>query len=63
VIILQIDSFLSEKFIEKIVKLMKLESNKRRKNGKEKIKLLELDQDSVCSKIFNVYKSIVESKE
>jgi teichuronic acid biosynthesis glycosyltransferase TuaC len=54
-----INSFIAEDFVEKIIEIIKLRPDKRAVSGKEKLELLELDQKSVCSKIFQLYKHIL----
>jgi glycosyltransferase involved in cell wall biosynthesis len=54
-----IDSFRVDTFVEKIMKLIKLEPTCRITNGKDKLRLLELDQETVCTKIYQLYKNLI----
>lgn len=58
-----IDSFKPEAFVEKIKEIMSLSPAERKTNGKEKIKNLELDQHSVCSNIYEVYKDLLTQRD
>ncbi|PRX39837.1 glycosyltransferase family 4 protein [Salegentibacter salegens] len=57
-----IDSFKPEPFVEKIKEVFILPPAGRKTNGKEKIKNLELDQQSVCSNIYKVYKDLLSPR-
>ncbi len=53
-----IDSYEPDLFVEKVAEILKLSPEERTTNGKAKIKQLEMDQESVCSSIYELYKSI-----
>ena len=52
-----------EPYVIAILKICRLNPDERRTNGKEKLKLLALDQDSVCTKIITLYENIIKTKE
>lgn len=54
-----VDSLQPEPFVEKISEILILSSAERKTNGKEKIKDLELDQDTVCSNIYRLYEDVL----
>lgn len=54
-----IDSFGVEDYVEKLILLINTDQNSRITNGREKIRKLGLDQDAVCSKIFDLYESVI----
>lgn len=54
-----VDSFQPEPFVEKISEILILSPAERKTDGIEKIKDLELDQDTVCSNIFKVYEDVL----
>ncbi|UKJ07070.1 glycosyltransferase [Solitalea lacus] len=58
-----IDSFDPDKFIIPLENLIALEAAQRVTNGKQRIEELQLDQDSVVSKIYDLYKEILNEKE
>lgn len=58
-----VDSFEADQFLEPIKKIILLKKEDRITNGKMRIEELQMDQDTVVSKIFNVYKEIVDSNE
>ena len=58
-----VDSFEAEQFLEPMKKIISLKNEDRVTNGKKRIEELQLDQDTVVSKIFNVYKEIVDANE
>lgn len=58
-----IDSFEADQFLEPIKKIISLKNEDRVTNGKKRIEELQIDQDTVVSKIFNVYKEIVDAIE
>jgi teichuronic acid biosynthesis glycosyltransferase TuaC len=57
-----IDSFDKEDYVLKIRKIISLPPKERRTNGIEKIKELELDQNSTVLKIFEVYKNLLKNQ-
>ena len=57
-----IDSFQPEPFVEKIKEILSLIPAERKTNGKQKIKDLELDQQTVCSNIYGIYEELLSSK-
>lgn len=59
-----IDSFEAINFIPAFTYLLSLDYRKRITNGKDRIEALQLDQDSVVSKIFDIYRQIpIDEKE
>lgn len=58
-----VDSFDPERFVEPIKKLMALRNEQRITNGKSRVEELQLDQDSVVSKIYNTYKEIITANK
>ncbi|MES2266922.1 MAG: glycosyltransferase family 4 protein [Bacteroidota bacterium] len=54
-----IDSYNPDDYVEAIMKLTTITPEKRITNGKQKLSLLGLDQPSVCSKVYELYKSLV----
>lgn len=58
-----VDSFEADQFLEPIKKIISLKNEERVTNGKKRIEELQLDQDSVVEKIFNIYKEIVDANE
>src|SRR5690606_8902967 len=57
-----IDSFEPAVFVEKIIEILKLPPEDRRTSGKERIMELELNQESVCSKIYILYNNMLNQK-
>ncbi len=56
-----VDSFEVETLADKVVKILNLEPAERITNGREKIKQLKLDQETVSSNIYEVYESVLKS--
>lgn len=55
-----INSFEPAPFVEKVIEILKLSPVERRTNGKERIMELELDQETVCSKLYDLYEGILK---
>ena len=53
-----INSFNADDFTEKVIQIIDLPPIERVANGKDKIKSLRLDQDSVSDNIYNLYKKL-----
>lgn len=54
-----IDSFEPAPFVEKVIEILKLSPRERTTRGKERIMELELDQETVCSKVYGLYESML----
>ena len=58
-----VDSFEADQFLKPMKKIILQKSEERFTNGKKKIIELQLDQDSVVSKLFKIYKDVIASNE
>lgn len=58
-----VDSFEADQFLEPIKKIISLKNKDRVTNGKKRIEELQIDQDTVAIKIFNVYKEMIDANE
>lgn len=58
-----VNSFSVDDFTEKIIQIINLAPDKRKTNGREKIRQLGFDQHSVCKKIFNLYDTVLRCEE
>lgn len=58
-----VDSYDDTILADKIRDILKLSPEERITNGREKIKNLELEQETVCSNIYKVYESLVVKKD
>ena len=54
-----VDSFDAHILAKKVYEISSLSPEERKTNGREKIRKLELDQETVCSNIYEVYESLV----
>ena len=54
-----VDSFDAKILAEKVCDISKLSPEERITNGRERIKELELDQETVCSNIYKLYESLL----
>jgi teichuronic acid biosynthesis glycosyltransferase TuaC len=55
-----IDSYNAQSYVEALIHISKLTPMNQKTNGKERLKLLGLDQDSVCLNVYNLYKDVLK---
>lgn len=54
-----VNSFEEEKFVSRVEELMSLKPEERKTNGLSKIKELQLDQETITTKLHDLYKSVL----